>query len=208
MQTCRSFIGDFPRNDPLRLLCRHHHRLDCRIRKRRPTIGESTDARQVLIRRTRHRGTSQDEGEGEDEADGPHWQSPVPCRRLRRFVGNLIAVGCFRTSTPKAQNGFMAQGNCFVGLLGRNIGAKNPMNSAEQLAANLWPGRTGFEPGRRVLNGLRRKKPLANGRWRVNRSIARADSIELRATFRLLARCELSSTKDSSRGQWQHRCWQ
>jgi len=31
----------------------------------------------------------------------------------------------------------MAQGNCFVGLLGRNIGAKNPMNSAERLAANL-----------------------------------------------------------------------
>ena len=35
-------------------------------------IGEGTDARQVLVGRTSHRGTSQDEGEGEDEAGGPH----------------------------------------------------------------------------------------------------------------------------------------
>ena len=125
-------------------------------------IGERTDARQVLVGRTRHRGTSQDEGAGEDEAGGPHGQSPVPCRRLRRFVGNLIAVGCFRISTPQAQNGFMAQGNCFVGLLGRNIGAKNPMNSAERLAANLGLERRDPEQGRQVLNGLRRKNSLAN----------------------------------------------
>jgi hypothetical protein len=57
----------------------------------------------VLIGRTSHRGTSQDEGEGEDEAGGPH----LTCLRLSvagsacRLVGNLITVGCFRTSAPK-----------------------------------------------------------------------------------------------------------
>jgi hypothetical protein len=35
-------------------------------------IGKGTDARQVLIGRTSHRGTSQDEGEGEDKAGRPH----------------------------------------------------------------------------------------------------------------------------------------
>jgi hypothetical protein len=36
----------------------------------------------------------------------------------RRLVGNLIAAGCFRTSAPKAENGFVAQENCFVDLGG------------------------------------------------------------------------------------------
>ena len=73
-----------------------------------------------------------------------------------------IAVGCFRTSTPKAENGFMAQDNCFVGLRGRNIGAKNPMNSAERLGANHGMARQDASRNAEFLNGFRRKKPLAN----------------------------------------------
>jgi hypothetical protein len=86
----------------------------------------------VLVGRTSHRGTSQDEGEGEDEAGGPH----LTCLRLSvagsacRLVGNLITVGCFRTSAPKTENGFVARGNCFVGPFGRNKSRKNSMNSA------------------------------------------------------------------------------
>jgi hypothetical protein len=34
----------------------------------------------------------------------------------RRLVGHVITVGCFRTSAPKTENGFVAQENCFVGL--------------------------------------------------------------------------------------------
>jgi hypothetical protein len=86
----------------------------------------------VLVGRTSHRGTSQDEGEGEDEAGGPH----LTCLRLSvagsacRLVGNLITVGCFRTSAPKTENGFVGRENCFIGPAGRNNGRKNSMNSA------------------------------------------------------------------------------
>jgi hypothetical protein len=41
-----------------------------------------------------------------------------------RLVGHQITVGCFRTSAPKTENGFIAQGNCFVGSSERNIGGK------------------------------------------------------------------------------------
>jgi hypothetical protein len=69
-----------------------------------------------------------------------------------RLVGNLITVGCFRTSAPKTENGFVAQQNCFVGSIARNNGRKNSMNSAatpalERIRLNtesrplglLWP---------------------------------------------------------------------
>jgi hypothetical protein len=102
-------------------------------------IGKGTDAREVLVGRTSHRGTSQDEGEGEDEAGGPH----LTCLRLsvagsaRPLVGHLIAVGCFRTSAPKTENGFVTRENCFVGSIGRNIGRKNSMNSAATLSLEM-----------------------------------------------------------------------
>jgi len=41
----------------------------------------------------------------------------------------VIAVGRFRTSAPKTENGFIAQENCFVGPAGRNNGRKSSMNS-------------------------------------------------------------------------------
>jgi hypothetical protein len=48
----------------------------------------------------------------------------------RRLVEHVIAIGCFGTSAPKTENGFVAQQNCFVGLAGRNKSRKNSMNSA------------------------------------------------------------------------------
>jgi hypothetical protein len=83
-----------------------------------------------VIRRTSHRGTCQDEGGGEDEADGPHLTvSGSGAGGPRRFVGEVITNGCFRISAPKAENGFDAPENCFVERAGRNIGRKNSMIS-------------------------------------------------------------------------------
>jgi hypothetical protein len=48
----------------------------------------------------------------------------------RLLVEHVIATGCFGTSAPKTENGFVAQQNCFVGLAGRNKSRKNSMNSA------------------------------------------------------------------------------
>jgi hypothetical protein len=33
----------------------------------------------------------------------------------RRLVDHVIAAGCFRTSAPKTENGFVVRKNCFVG---------------------------------------------------------------------------------------------
>jgi hypothetical protein len=156
----------------------------------------------VLVGRTSYRGTSQDEGEGEDEAGGPH----LTCLRLsvagsaRRLVGHLIAVGCFRTSAPKTKNGFVARGNCFVGPSGRNKSQKNSMNSAttpsvERIRLNTASRRSGqLWP---LFHGRGRPRSPAD---RMNRSLGPADSVEHRATFRVLVRWAPSSTKDSRRG--------
>jgi hypothetical protein len=73
-------------------------------------IGEGADTRQRLIRGASHRGPSQDKGEGEDEAEGPHL-TVSGCRAgiARRLVVPLITSGCFRTSAPKVENGFVAR---------------------------------------------------------------------------------------------------
>jgi hypothetical protein len=55
----------------------------------------------------------------------------------------------------KTENGFVKQGNCFVGAGGRNIGAKNPMNSAERPALMAGWHTRDFRAGRHVFNGLR-----------------------------------------------------
>jgi hypothetical protein len=48
----------------------------------------------------------------------------------RRLVEHVIAIGCFRTSAPKTENGFVGRKNCFISPAGRNNGRKNSMNSA------------------------------------------------------------------------------
>ena len=160
-----------------------------RGRNRRALIGKRTDTRQVPIRRTSHRGTSQDKGKGEDEAGGPHLTvsgCPWPgC--ARRLVDPVIASGCFRTSAPKLQNGFVAMQNCFVAPSGRNNGRKISMNSA---ATPLLE--------RIRLNAASRRSepcwPSSNGRerscFRMNRRLGPADSVEHRATFRVLVRSD------------------
>ena len=83
------------------------------------------------FRRTRHRGASQDEGEGKDEADGPHLMvSGFGLPALPAvFVGGLITNGCFRISAPKAENGFVARRIVSSRLFRRNIERKKPMIS-------------------------------------------------------------------------------
>src|SRR6195952_2328864 len=44
---------------------------------RRAIVGECADARQAAVGRTSYRGAGQNEGKTQDEADGPHWLSPV-----------------------------------------------------------------------------------------------------------------------------------
>jgi hypothetical protein len=95
-------------------------------------IGEGAYPRQGLIRRSSHRGPGQDKGEGEDEAGGPHltvsgYRWPAS---LAVSLPTVITIGCFRTSAPKTENGFIARENCFVGRVGRNNGGKSSINSA------------------------------------------------------------------------------
>jgi hypothetical protein len=93
-------------------------------------IGEGTDARQTIIRTTRHRGTSQDEGEGEDKTDGPHLTvSGFGAGGPRRFVGNLITTGCFRISAPKRKMVSSPPAIVSSSRARRNNGRENPMIS-------------------------------------------------------------------------------
>jgi len=64
----------------------------------------------------------------------------------RRLAGSLIAVGCFRTSAPKTENGFVARQNCFVGSIRRNIGRKSSMNSATALSLKMFKLNTESRP--------------------------------------------------------------
>ena len=82
---------------------------------RRAVIGESADTRQRIFRRAGQRGTTEHEGEGKDEAEGPHLavsRLGLPARAV--LVGKLIPIRCFRMSAPKAGNGFVIQEKCFV----------------------------------------------------------------------------------------------
>jgi hypothetical protein len=49
---------------------------------RRAVVGEGADAREAAVGRTSYRGAGQDEGKAQDEADGPHWPSPVQVEAL------------------------------------------------------------------------------------------------------------------------------
>jgi hypothetical protein len=108
----------------------------------------------------------------------------------RRLVDHVIAIGCFRTSAPKMENGFVAQENCFVDPSERNNDLKRSMNSAtvpslERIRLNaasrpsepFWPASDGRE---------RPRSPAE----RMNRSLGPADSVERGATFRVLVRCD------------------
>jgi hypothetical protein len=44
-------------------------------------------------------------------------------------VADLITMLRFRSSAPKAKNGFVVRENCFVAAAGRNSIAENPMIS-------------------------------------------------------------------------------
>jgi hypothetical protein len=161
-------IGDLLQNGlffkvPSRLVSGHDHRLGRRRRNRRAIVGEGTHARQVLVGGTSHRGTSQDEGEGEDEADGAHLTvSGCVAGSARRLVGHLITVGCFRTSAPKTENGFIAQEKCFVGFVGRNIGRKNSMNSAQTPSLQMIRLNTESRPLRALWNLSHRRGRLVH----------------------------------------------
>jgi hypothetical protein len=98
---------------------RNDDSLGCRGDDRRAAIGESADTRQAGFRGTNDRGNSQHEGEGKDETEGSHLTvSSIRRRRFRRFVVGLITIGRFRSSAPKAENGFIAHKNCFVAAAG------------------------------------------------------------------------------------------
>jgi hypothetical protein len=54
----------------------------------------------------------------------------------------------FRSSAPKAKNGFVAPENCFIAKAGRNNAAKNPMISIE------WVNKTGVGIRRRRVSRI------------------------------------------------------
>ena len=186
---------------PSRSLGGHDYRLGRSRRNRRAMIGEGADTRQVLVRRTSHRGTSQDEGEGEDEAGGPH----LTCLRLsvagsaRPLVGHLIAVRCFRTSAPKTENGFVARENCFVASIGRNIGRKNSMNSAATPSLEMVRLNTVSPPSGPLWPASQAQGRPRSPTDRMNPSRSPADSTPCNFPC-AWALVTPSSTKDSRRG--------
>jgi hypothetical protein len=93
-------------------------------------IGEGADTRQRLIRGASHRGPSQDKGEGKDEAEGPHLTvSPVVGPALPAVSLSPVNAMLFPYICAKTENGFVAQGNCFVGCAGRNNRGKTSIDS-------------------------------------------------------------------------------
>jgi hypothetical protein len=93
---------------------------------RRAIIRERAVARQVAIRQTGQCGSSQDEGESEDEAEGPHLTvSGFARRRYPPFCWRVDNHPPFPEFCFEADNGFVADENCFVATGGRNNSAKS-----------------------------------------------------------------------------------
>jgi hypothetical protein len=186
---------------------------------RRAAICEGADARQACIRRACHRRTSQNEGEGKDEAEGSHLiVSGLGLPALsRRFVARLIAKRCFRMSARKAGNGFVGGENCFVAAGSTKQFAENlnDFRRAIQTEADLGqtprnrPAAAGNRKrAARVCRSLNQQRSSTDRRHQVgrlfnlslvekqlgpltivNRSVAAADLSSSHATF--LSNCAL-----------------
>ena len=87
------------------------------------------------------------------------------------------------------ENGFIAQENCFVGPAGRNNGRKNSMNSGATLSLEVTRLNTASRP-LQPLSPLMDKDGPRLPADRMNRSPGPADSVERRATFRVLVRSD------------------
>src|SRR6476646_791292 len=79
----------------------------------RAVIGEGAGSRQI-IGRSSDGGTSEQEGEGEDEAEGPH-QSVSKITRQASFAGQLDTQGRFPDICTKGGKWFHRRENCFAG---------------------------------------------------------------------------------------------
>src|SRR6201996_887033 len=81
-----------------------------RRRNRRAIVREGADPRQAAIGRTSHGRTNQQEGKGKEQADSGHFDALqyFPAALGASFVGGLITISHFRSSAPKAKNGFVA----------------------------------------------------------------------------------------------------
>jgi hypothetical protein len=76
----------------------------CRSRDRRAAIGKGSNARQAAIRQTGHRGASEQEREGKEEAQISHLTvSGCGFRRCPPFVAAVITIRCFRMSARKRE---------------------------------------------------------------------------------------------------------
>jgi hypothetical protein len=81
----------------------------------RAVIGEGAGSRQI-VGRSGHGGTSEQEGEGEDEAEGPH-QSVSKIIRQAPFAGQLDTQGLFPDICTKRGKWFRGWENCFAGTV-------------------------------------------------------------------------------------------
>jgi hypothetical protein len=132
----------------------------------------------------------------------------------------------------RRENGFVAPENCFVVAAPTKQSGKKFNNfNQTRYSKNVWnrgdhvktrgslahsksfnglprPIGSGF-PGARVpaTRVFPVEKPFVSSAA-VNRNTGAIDLIERHATFLGSLRCDVASTKDNSRGQWQHRCWQ
>jgi hypothetical protein len=73
----------------------------------RRTVGEGADTRQAAVGRTSYRGTRQDQGKTQDEADCPHWKSPVQAEALCAVSLVTDNQRLFPDVCSKAKNGFV-----------------------------------------------------------------------------------------------------
>jgi hypothetical protein len=85
-----------------------------RMRSRRARKGEGADARQTAVRQTSHRGASQHEGEGKDEAQGSHLTvSGVNAGAGRRFRCQIDNHPVFPEVCAKSGKWFRPAGELF-----------------------------------------------------------------------------------------------
>jgi hypothetical protein len=97
------------------LASRNHDRLGRRSNDQRAVVGKGTDAWQAGVRRAGHRGTDQQKGAGENEAEGLHVAiSGSDYRRGPPFRCQLDNHSSFPDVCAKTGIGFVAPENCFV----------------------------------------------------------------------------------------------
>lgn len=180
----------------------------------RACVGKGADTRQAAIDQTSHRGADEQEGKGKDDAEGSHVTLSGYRHRLSAVVGALITMRRFRSSAPKAKNGFVARRIVSLPTSRRNNVRESQTISGRCSTRPLirrarrssrGAGRRARSRGR-LFNLFRANKP-PGGPMHMNGNFAQAASIRRALQlFQAVAR-SVPFNGETIRGQRQHRCW-